>query len=251
MYFVCCFLQAQIQVLYSSGDSHHSLLFPWLTPPCCFAESFVIWTLPEGLKKDNYLSSQTRRNAAAHCSGWRHKHLTSHDIISDEVFFLIHWVPWLFGVWRMNLEACAASEWRPTLWIPGSKYLLTSGHLSALAAHTWHLHRNLMLLPCLTGLQCSDTSHHACSSDLNSFISLLCCQWNELGDWPHPITPLINSIRESWRLASIKPDTFCPCPGINSRSSLDAALHLTHSVQGKLFCKVLNTGTPLNDNRFW
>ena len=49
------------------------------------------------------------------------------------------------------------------------------------------------------------------------------------GNGPHPITTLINSIRESGRLASVKPGTFCHCADISCQSSLhSAAPELTH-----------------------
>lgn len=103
---------------------------------------------------------------------------------------------------------------------------------------------DLLVFPMLLSsfVQTFLSPHHSRSA----LIRLLCCQCcgNELEDWPHPITPLINSIRESGRLVSIKPGTFCPCVGINSLPSfaLLACLH---------FCKVLNTETSLDDIRFW
>lgn len=107
-----------------------------------------------------------------------------------------------------------------------------------------------MLPICSKGIEYRDFSYHFCRSDPNQLHESLTL--NELRDWPHPITPLINSIRESGRLASIKPDTFCPCTGINNQSSLNSGLQLTHCVQGEEtnFCKVLiKTRTSLNVKR--
>lgn len=106
------------------------------------------------------------------------------------------------------------------LWLLNLGAFISSCH--AYLASWWWLRISMFYsscFPCSRGVPCWDISHHHCSSDLISFKSLVCCR-NELGDWPHRITPLINSIREGGRLASIKPDTFCPCTGINSQSSL-------------------------------
>lgn len=142
------------------------------------------------------------------------------------------------------------------LWLLNLGAFISSCH--AYLASWWWLRISMFYsscFPCSRGVPCWDISHHHCSSDLISFKSLVCCR-NELGDWPHRITPLINSIREGGRLASIKPDTFCPCTGINSQSSLKLhplADSLCSGREGgeKNFCKVLNTGTLLNDKRFW